>query len=902
MQAGSTGSRPATRGRGVRRAAPRNHPAQRHAGARAFVSRTRVRVPRVSDGLVVRERLTALHLGATPVSLVCAPAGSGKTILVVDWARRAAERGERVAWVGLDESDDRPYEFWSALIDALIEAAPADAADELDQLSPPRDRVEPRFITALTEVLDATQPVRWLVLDDLHRIRSADVLAGLESLLNDLPPGLGVVLISRHEPELNLHRLRLTGTLRDIRTDDLAFTEAEASELFERVGSSLSPLDLARVVGRTEGWAAGLRLAAVSLSGSSDPSGFLAQFEGDRREVADYLFTEVVQHLPEHTYEFLLRTCTPEQLSVDLAAELSGQADAGKILDRLCRQNALVVQSGDTSWYRYHSLMRSYLTAALAREDVEAPRHQHAAAARWFDAADQPLVAIEHALQAGDDDYLVRMLRARGLRLILSGHAPTVRDAITRAGTAARRDPGVVTIAALAMLDLSDPVAADEQLAALTRLGPPEDARLAAMRAAAVVSRALLGGDVAKALRATGILDLSLSGDPDVDLIVLIQRGPARMRGGDYTRAIADLEHALELARAQGYDEAVLTTLAQLSGITGAACDFPATQSWTSQAIEYASPRGWADSPRLAYAYLLAAWTAFQTCDDQTQAEYAGRAIHALPDAGNVEVEVGVRSMHALARFEASTGEARRQAVADFREVWSSPMADQVSPAMVGYATPQEIRLALAVGENDWATDAVERAARLVPDSAEALTMRAHLLYARGRATEARRLLTTALQADLTVHQESTIVAANVLAAVVDSGQDNPTRAFESLRRALDWAATRNFRRPFVDAWREVEPLLRTHQGRFGHSEGFVTALLEREQPERSELADISTLSPREIELLRDLPSPLSVKEIAAARGVSVNTIKTHLGAVYRKLGVSGRFAAIREGREHGLL
>ncbi len=846
-----------------------------------------------------------MDLGRRAVTVICAPAGSGKTMLVVDWAHRAMARGEAVAWLSLDESDDRPYEFWSALIDALIGASPPDAAEQLDRLSPPRERVEPRFVTALTELLDATQPVRWLVLDDVHRIRSADVLAGLATFLAGVPPGLGVVLISRHEPELDLHRLRLSDLTHDVRAEDLTFTVSEASDLFERVGSPLSTLDVARVVARTEGWAAGLRLAAVSIAGVADPSEFLAQFEGDQREVADYLFTEVVQHLPAETYAFLLKTCAPEQLPVELAAELSGRADAGRMLDRLCRLNALVVQSGDSSWYRYHSLMRSFLAAALAREDVDAPRRQHAIAARWFDHHDQPVVALEHALRARDADYLSGLIRSRGVRLILAGRAPTLRDTIAQAAAVVRRDPGVVTIAALAALEMSDAAAADEQLAALTGLGPPDDARQAALRAAAVVNRALLGGDVPGALRATGILDLALSGDADIDLTVLVQRGPALMRTGDYTGAIADLERALELARAGGYDQVVLTTLSQLAGITGAACDFPATQSWTGKAIEYAAPRGWADSPRLAYAYLLAGWTAFQVGDERAGA-YADKAIQALEEHGNVEVEVGVRSMHALATFEATTGTERHDTVATFREIWESPRADQVSPGLIGYATPQEIRLALAVGEHEWANDAVERVDRILPDSLEALTMRAQLWHARGRSTEARRLLGAALRGDRVVHQEATRVSVNVLAAAVEAGQGNETLAFEALGRAVTLAAPRNFRRPFLDLWDEMEPLLRKHRGRFAHNDAFISALLDGAPRPHGAGADgartSSTLSPRELELLRDLPSPLSIKEIATARGVSVNTTKTQLSAVYRKLGVSGRFAAIREGRERGLL
>ncbi|SDT45778.1 LuxR C-terminal-related transcriptional regulator [Jiangella sp. DSM 45060] len=880
--------------------------AYEQAGARAFVTPTRLRVPRVPEGLVQRSRLIETGLGAHPVSLVCAPAGSGKTMLVADWARSAQEGGQPVAWLSIEDGDDRPYELWSAVIDALIEASSGAARRRLDGLSPPRQGVEPQFISALSDALHAVRPVRWLVLDDLQRIRNADVTAGLDLFLAELPPDVGMVLVCRSVPGLSVHRLRLDGALHEVGSADLAFTEPEAAAMFAGLGRPLGEADITRLVARTEGWAAGLRLAAVSLAAAPDTGAFISDFEGNQGAVGDYLFAEIVQHLPADQYDFLLRTCAPEQLSVELAAELSGRVDAGRLLDQLCRANALVVQSGDTSWYRYHSLMRGYLMATLAREDVDAPRAQHAATARWFVAQDQPLVALEHAVRAGDDRYLTDLVRAHGLRLILSGHAPVVRDALARAAPAVRNDTAVATVAVLAALDLAELPAVDRWFTVLDKQTTPSDPLLAAMQGSAVVQRALLGGDVAGALRETGLTDRERTGDADVDLIMLVHRAPARMRGGDYAGAIADLEKALALARAGRYDPFVLSALSQLSGINGAACDFPATMSWTRQAIEFATSRGWADSPRLAYAYLLAAWTAFQTGDDRAQADYADKAMHCLDGRGNVEVEVGVRSMYALATFEATTGPARHRAVADFRAIWQGRHIDEVSPALMGYATPQEIRLALAVGEPAWAVDAVERATRHLPDSAESLTMRAQLSYARGRISEAHHALAPVVRGEVAVHVATTVVVANVLTAVIDAAQGNDALSFEALRRALDWAAPRNFRRPFIEAWGDVGPLLVEHQGRFGHADSFAADLRDQLPQRTCRAVDASspsrTLSPRELELLRDLPSPLSVREIAEARGVSINTTKTHLSAVYRKLGVTGRFAAIRVARSRGLL
>ncbi|GAB4085239.1 LuxR C-terminal-related transcriptional regulator [Myceligenerans cantabricum] len=874
-------------------------------GARVLVTPHRRHIPPEPAGAVRRGRLVAGRVGARPVTLVCAPAGAGKTVLVADWARRSARHGEAVAWLALEPRDDRPDEFWSALLAALAEAATGDSRAHLDALSPPHDGEEAAFVTTLRDVVTRRTPVRRLVLDDVHHLRTPAVLRALDTFLAGLPPELRIVLVSRSDPVLALHRRRLDGTLAEVRGTDLAFTDDEAAELLTALGTPLPAADVSRIVARTEGWAAGLRLAQVTLAAVGDPATFIAAFEGDQRAVADYLFAEIVQYLPVGLHEFLLSTCVPEQLTVELAAHLSGRADAGDLLDRLSRENALVTGLADTSGYRYHGLLRSYLASTLAHRDAAAPRRQHAAAARWFATHGNPAAALDHAARAGDDGHLAELLRIRGPAMILSGRARLVTDTVDAAGPAVRDDVAVATVAALAALDLPDLASADARLAKVDALGPSREPRVAALRCAAVVERALADGDVGQALASTGLLGLESTGDADVDLLVLHKRAPARMRGGDYACAIGDLERALRLARAGRYDQFVLSTMSQLAGLTGAASDFAASRGWALAAIEFATPRGWASSPRLAYAYAMAAWTSFLTGDDSGQARYAGLGLRSVDDVNNAEVELGVRSMYWLAAYEAASGRARHRAVEAFHDVWRSPLAERVSPMMVGSAVGQLRRVTVAVGEHAWANEATDLMERLLPQSAEACTARGSLVAARGRAAEARRMLEPVLHGDLPMHVPTTAVYADVLAATLDAEGDRTTHAFDELRRALDRAAPQNFRRPFIDSWKSVLPMLVAHQGRFGRAEGFVADLL-RALPRQSAATGhqmvAPTLTQRESELLRDLPSPMSVQEIADARGVSLNTVKTHLGSVYRKLGVSRRRGAVLEARRRGLL
>jgi LuxR family maltose regulon positive regulatory protein len=827
-------------------------------------------------------------------------------MLVADWATRAAAREEPVAWLSLHKQDDKPYEFWSALIEALVLAGLPGRTEQLDGLTPPAQGTEPRFVTKVVESL-LVAGVRWIVLDDVHLLHDDEVLRGLDVLLAALPPEVGLVMACRSEPSLALHRLRLDGSLSDVRGKDLAFTDVEALELFAASDLPMTADAISNLVGLTEGWAAALRMAVVAAMVGDDPAEVVASFDGDVRTVIEYVLTEVVHRLDPELVEFLYATCAPHHLSIDLAAHLSGRPDAGALLDRLCTANALVSQSGDSAWYRYHALLRSCLLAALARRDVEAPARQHRATAVWLDAHGEPATALRHAARGGDQDLLDALLRANGLQMILSGRGDLVRAALaSRDGIVT--DQRIAIIAALAALDVNDLPAADDALSAVPAGGAgseaPSEPMAAAMLAAAIVQRALAGGDVVAALQDSAILDIATTGDSDVNLVLLSQRGPARMRAGDYLGAIDDLEQALALARSRRYDQVVLETMSQLSGMTSAMCDFHAALDWSDQAIAFATRHGWRDSPRLAPSYLVAAWTAFLTGEGKAQLEYAELGMRALDGVSNAEVGLGIRGMHALATFEAATGPDRAAAVENFRRIWQLDAAHHVSPAATAAATPHEIRMALAIGNESWALEIAARVRDQMPGSAECTIPDAQILAAAGRTREALTELEPVLDGTRPAHQPTTVVYAQVLAAALESSQGNDVRAFEALRKALGWAVPNNFRRPFIDVWPHLEPLLSRNRSRFGPAEGFVAALLAHhaEQVDGATGVIDTLLSAREVDVLHDLPSRLTIPEIAEAEGVSENTVKTHLRSIYQKLGVNSRSAAVRTARERGLI
>jgi LuxR family maltose regulon positive regulatory protein len=757
------------------------------------------------------------------------------------------------------------------------------------------------------EVLDALSEPLILILDDVHELRNPVSLDGLELLLRMRPGQLPVVLAARSDPPLGLHRLRIGGELAELRTHHLAFTAEEATQLLAEHQVRLADPDLLRLLDRTEGWAAGLRIAAAALTGSDAPAEVIDGFRGDERALADYLAVEVLGRLLPDVQQFLFSTCAPDELTADLARHLSARADAGRVLDDLEHANALIVRLGRTGdWYRYHALLRGYLRAEAARRDPDALRAQHAAAASWLARHGALAQALDHAAAAGDLALLAGLVNQHGPRLILSGQGPALRQAVPAQHDAAR-DPAVAALLAIAALDAGDAQSADQSLPRLTKASfDAAGERGRALHAIAWLGRALLGGDVPAGLDLITSTPAGNTGELDLDLLALSTRGPARLRVGDYTGAVADHERALALARQAGHDQLVLTLLSRLAGATGALTEFPEMHRWSSEAIRFAASRGWARSPRVAYAYLIAAWTGFQTGDDEAVRRWSPLALEVVEGVPDLEIELGVRSMAALADFEA--GHRRRAAYERMRSHWRNPQAAQVSPALIGFAAPQEMRMALALGEYAAAGEVADRVAGVLGDCAETRTLRATLHERLRRRSAARRLIAPVLRGERVIHVQSTLAAAWLLEASIAGTEKEATRAHEALEHALAWAAPNQATRLFADAPANVRSLLAEDASRFGQWDTFTEKLLATLSADSTHGAALGPASPagaltaRELELLRDLPSLLSVEQIAAARSISANTAKSHLRSLYRKLGVSSMRDAVAQARRLGLI
>src|SRR5215208_7474784 len=365
---------------------------------------TKLVAPAPRAGLVPRAGLQSLLQSSlqAKLCLVGAPAGSGKTTLLAQWGQAAG--GGRVAWVSLDERDNDPTRFWSYLVATLRTVEPGVGTVAQGALGGPSVELERVVVPSLVNDLATVSGPLVLVLDDYHLITNAICHQTLGWFLDQLPIDVHVVLSTRLDPPLSLARMRAQGQLAELRVGELQFTDEEAAELLnDSMGLHLAAEDVARLAERTEGWAAGLVLAGLSLRGRPDPSGFIAAFSGDDRHVSDYLVAEVLDRQPEELREFLLRTSVLERLSGPLCDAVLDTQGSAALLRELERSSLFVVPLDDRrQWYRYHQLFADLLRLQLGSREPGLVPLLHRRAAAWHQAAGEVDEAIGHASAAGD--------------------------------------------------------------------------------------------------------------------------------------------------------------------------------------------------------------------------------------------------------------------------------------------------------------------------------------------------------------------------------------------------------------------------------------------------------------------------------------------------------------------
>jgi LuxR family maltose regulon positive regulatory protein len=878
---------------------------------------TKLTPPHISLGQVSRSRLLdLLDSGAQRLlTLVSAPAGAGKTTLLAFWSSSHRTPGP-VAWLSLDTGDNHPARFWAYVLAALCQSDAVPGDSPLRGLSSAQPGSDDTFLLQLVSGLAELPTPVVLVLDDLHDITDAAVLAGLEFLLRHAPPQLRLVLATRFDPPLPMQRLRVSGRLAQVRAADLAFTVPEAADLLaESQGQPmLSEEDVALLQARTEGWAAGLRLAALSLEGQPDPHRFVTQFAGDDKSIADYLTGEVLDRQPEELRSFLLRTCIVDELNGDLADTLTGGHGGESMLASLERTNGFVTAVGSRrTAYRYHQLFAELLRYELRREAPGQVVKLHRRAADWYAARRLTVHAIEHALMAKDWRFAADLMAKHGSSLILRGDAVALHGLVGRLpDDLVQMDPELVLLGAADRIVRGDPDEAAAHLRTASQraqlLGEQRQGQVALLLAIVDTALAWQVGDLDRVLVA-GEEALALQsrvGADDEDeaarAILLSNVGAAALWAGHLDRAELHLNEGLAVAVGAGLASQQSACMSQLALVYAMRGELHEALRWGTNAAEIAVGQDWLSSSTPAAGGDLAlAWVSYYQDDLGEASRYADKAGAASGGAWQpMTLAVAIlRARLQRARGDIAGSLSTVAAVRRDLAGWSAPLH------LWRWLLLTEAELRSVAGHPQSAS-AVRKSLDSGPLSGGEAVVLARLHLAESDPVGAAGTIAPCL--DGVASDGFLLVPAEVwlLDALASDAVADHDRAAMSLERALSLAEHGGLRRSFLDAGAPARSLLARYRQRVPTSWSYLDELLqasaEGAQVTVPEARLLEHLTEREHTVLRYLPSLMTYEEIAGDLYVSLNTVKSHAYGIFRKLGVTGRRQAVRSARELHLL
>lgn len=596
---------------------------------------TKVRPPVPPARLVRRAPLVAALDeavdGPTRLVLVSAPAGSGKSTLVASWV---ADRPESVAWLQAEAGDSDPVCFWKYLIRAIATSHPI-AGDDLKELVAASKGDDAVIVSALVNELAAVDQSLVIVIDDFHLIADASVQRGIERFIDLCPSQVTVVLVTRFDPPFRLGRLRVRGQMAEVRASDLRFAAADAAALLGPAADALELVQVETLCGRTEGWAAGLVLAGLSLGRASDTSAFIEAFRGDDHLVVEYLRDELLGGLEPAERQRLLETSVLEQLHGGLVDALTGAHDGARWLQAGADENQLVIALDHTgTWFRYHHLLRDLLRLEAARELADRLPELHARAAAWFAAQGQLGPAIDHQFAAGDLHAAATLLRIHGPLLLAEGQVATLRGLLLQLGDVAR----TVTWCALLMgwceFIEGRAALATGWLDAMAEAAPADFDHNVAMPLRMNVS--LARGDVTSALAEARAMDAvaTLTARP-ADLATAVGAAYAWAGRPDDSRRVLGL--AVTKASGEGMRTAWVLALVYLAIVELDAGTDASARSAAETAVQTAQGFGLGEYHGLACAYAVRGRTA--TDADEACAD-AGLAV-ALARRVSTELSLG---------------------------------------------------------------------------------------------------------------------------------------------------------------------------------------------------------------------------------------------------------------------
>lgn len=868
---------------------------------------TKLYIPPIRPELVSRPRLIErLSAGLyRKLTLISAPAGFGKTTLLSEWVG-GCERP--VAWLSLDESDSDPARFFTYLIAALQRVDPGIGQGAQAMMQSPQPPPPEALLTALiNEIAAASQPFL-LVLDDYHLINALPIHQQLAFLLEHQPPQMHLVIATREDPPLPLSRLRARGQTVEIRQADLRFTPEETADFLRRVTQAdLSSADVAALQQRTEGWIAGLQLAALSIRGHDDVSRLVQSFTGSHRYILDYLIDEVFQRQSADVQDFLLKTSILDRFTAALCDAVAERDDSRQVLLTLEQANLFIVPLDESrQWYRYHRLFADLLRHRSQTAELQGlVPNLHRRASQWYEANGFPAEAVHHALAGSDWE------RAATLILDISETMLKRGEVMTLLGWYQALPDEVVFANPQYCLEYSWPLILTDQIdAAEPYLARAEQVALENGIAPLLGGIAIAKTHIARArgdnTRVIELSEQALSLLPQDELsgrsIVAINLGIAQWHRGRLAEAEQALLEAQQAGRGSGNEYVRWTAVLFLSRIQIARGKSRQAAESYRQMIEQGG-----QLPIVAVAHYDLARLSYEWNDLETAVEHLQQGIE-LSQRGSA-AEFLVSGYGTLALVKQAQGDA---AAAQEALQQTEPLLEQLDiPPTTRLATlVARILVALGQGDLDAAALASEEAPTLeesdsFPGYLSLMLTQARLLLAQGQQAAAAEHLAALQGMASHADWQSVVIQARALQALA---APTPDEALTLLTEALTRAEPEGYVRTFVDAGEPMAALLREAATQ-GITPDFVEKLLAAfgtpETPAPTPAVAqplIEPLSDRELDVLHLLADGQTNQEIAQALCVSVNTVKTHLKNIYGKLGVSSRREAVAQAKDLGLI
>jgi LuxR family maltose regulon positive regulatory protein len=839
------------------------------------------------------------------VCYMVAPPGFGKSVLLAQWAQASA--GRAVAWLHLDKSDTDASRFGRHLVASLQLFHPGVGETAGERLATTGERMGDDFLDQLIdELVDVAETV--VVLDDFHVLSDGPLMEEIALLIEHSPPCVHWAVVSRSDPPLRLHRLRMRDEVADLRQDALAMSESDAAGLIRRIGGQDLPGDAVRVlVARTEGWPAGLQLAALSLRGRDDTSELIAGFSGDHRNVAEYLTDEVLSRQPAHVRQFLHDTSVLQRMSGPLCDALTGRSDGQRMLEHLDRSGLFVVRLDDTrQWFRYHQLFRDLLRYELRASDPTREKRLFEAAADWYLAHDELVMAGSCLVATEDWNRVSTFVHACGRRMFERGEMPMVITWLSAVPERIRfGDPEATLTWAAAHAMVGRPLVADDVISGLLSsdtLRPQEEGMAQAIRATLVQWHLPPALAVEAADRALASLEegepgppldvLGLGSVPLLRYLIAAAKGKALHLAGRYREAQECLQALVE---SEGpYPVWTIHATGALAQVEADLGNLVRADGLADRALAMVEEFGLTTHPAGGDAYLALA----RVQRERGLTEQAGLVL----DEARVRINRNHRyALQSLHRAETALLALARGEVAQGLELFAVEAAMGLPPAPpLGGARLAAVhaRLLVAAGDPSGAEHVLDRHDGM--GGAEVAAARVAVAVARRDVEAAAKALDELPDQPAPRMQ----LERAIWEATLDDLRGCHREARARMREVVVAAEPEGHVRLFIDSGSATGRLLRAAY----HAEPtpYLRRLVEAEVSTPSALPQVKgmvdQLSYREAAVLRYLPSRLSNAEIAQHLYISLNTLKTHLKHIYRKLDVTNRSQAVSRAESLGIV